>query len=151
MKRKMVLVLGALIAMNGFAQKCVNPHFDAQRLDFRDLGYPGATEIPADSSPITALLSHGGNGKVYGATSGRRAHLFARIRLGYRSAFICQHIQKSLRLRRFPRFHPRPRAGTHPVRERAEGNHPERIAFRLVGRDGNEAPGLVDLPEDFPR
>ena len=59
-----------------FAQKCVNPHFDAQRLDFRDLGYPGATEIPADSSPITALLAHGGNGKVYGATSGRRAHLF---------------------------------------------------------------------------
>ena len=58
-----------------FAQKCVNPHFDAQRLDFRDLGYPGATEIPADSSPITALLGHS-NGKVYGATSGRQAHLF---------------------------------------------------------------------------
>ena len=58
-----------------FAQKCVNPHFDAQRLDFRDLGYPGATEISADSSPITALLGHS-NGKVYGATSGRRAHLF---------------------------------------------------------------------------
>ena len=59
-----------------FAQKCVNPHFDAQRLDFRDLGYPGATEIPADSSPITALMSHGGNGKVYGATSGKASHLF---------------------------------------------------------------------------
>ena len=53
-----------------FAQKCVNPHFDAQRLDFRDLGYPGATEISADSSPITALLGHS-NGKVYGATSGK--------------------------------------------------------------------------------
>ena len=59
-----------------FAQKCVNPHFDAQRLDFRDLGYPGATEIPADSSPITALLAHRGNGKVYGATSGKASHLF---------------------------------------------------------------------------
>ena len=59
-----------------FAQKCVNSHFDAQRLDFRDLGYPGATEIPADSSPITALLSHSGNGKVYGATSGKASHLF---------------------------------------------------------------------------
>jgi outer membrane protein assembly factor BamB len=59
-----------------FAQKCVNPHFDAQRLDFRDLGYPGATEIPADSSPITALLAHDGNGKVYGATSGKKSHLF---------------------------------------------------------------------------
>ena len=59
-----------------FAQKCVNPHFDAQRLDFRDLGYPGATEIAADSSPITALMSHDGNGKVYGATTGRSSHLF---------------------------------------------------------------------------
>ena len=59
-----------------FAQKCVNPHFDAHRLDYRDLGYPGATEIPADSSPITALLAHS-NGKVYGATSGKKSHLFA--------------------------------------------------------------------------
>ena len=58
-----------------FAQKCVNPHFDAQRLDFRDLGYPGATEIAADASPITALLAHS-NGKVYGATSGKAANLF---------------------------------------------------------------------------
>ena len=59
-----------------FAQKCVNPHFDAQRLDYRDIGYPGATEIPADSSPITALLSHS-NGKVYGVTSGKKSHFFA--------------------------------------------------------------------------
>ena len=58
-----------------FAQKCVNPHFDAQRLDFRDLGYPGATEIAADASPITALAAHS-NGKAYGATSGKRSHLF---------------------------------------------------------------------------
>ena len=66
----------ALFAFPAFAQKCVNPHFDAQRLDFRDLGYPGATEIPADDSPITALMSHA-NGKVYGATSGKKSHLFA--------------------------------------------------------------------------
>ena len=58
-----------------YAQKCVNPHFDAQRLDFRDLGYPGATEIAADASPITALAAHS-NGKAYGATSGKRSHLF---------------------------------------------------------------------------
>jgi len=58
-----------------YAQKCVNPHVDAQRLDFRDLGYPGATEIAADASPITALTSHS-NGKAYGATSGKRSHLF---------------------------------------------------------------------------
>ena len=58
-----------------YAQKCVNPHFDAQRLDFRDLGYPGATEIAADASPITALVPHS-NGRTYGATSGKRSHLF---------------------------------------------------------------------------
>ena len=63
------------VASAAFAQKCVNPHFDSQRLDFRDLGYPGATEIRADSSPITALLPHT-NGKVYGATSGKASHLF---------------------------------------------------------------------------
>lgn len=57
------------------AQKCVNPHFDTQRLDYRDLGYPGATEIPADDSPITALLAHS-NGHVYGATTGKQSHLF---------------------------------------------------------------------------
>ena len=68
-------VLSACVAGSVFAQKCVNPHFDAQRLDFRDLGYPGATEIAADASPITALLAHS-NGKVYGATSGKASHLF---------------------------------------------------------------------------
>lgn len=57
------------------AQKCVNPHFEAHRLDFRDLGYPAATMIPADDSPITSLLSHS-NGKVYGATSGKQSYLF---------------------------------------------------------------------------
>lgn len=57
------------------AQKCVNPHFDAQRLDFRDLGYPAATEIPADNTPIVALLGHS-NGNVYGATTGKQSYLF---------------------------------------------------------------------------
>ena len=73
--KKFLLVAVAAGSASLFAQKCVNPHFDAQRLDYRDIGYPGATEIPADSSPITALLAHS-NGKVYGATSGKRAHLF---------------------------------------------------------------------------
>lgn len=67
-----VLVLG----ITAYAQKCVNPHFDAQRLDFRDLGYPGATEIPADNSPIAALLGHS-NGRTYGATTGRQSYLFS--------------------------------------------------------------------------
>ncbi len=57
------------------AQKCVNPHVEAHRLDFRDIGYPAATEIPADNSPISALLSHS-NGKIYGATSGKQSYLF---------------------------------------------------------------------------
>ena len=69
------MVVHLACTANLFAQKCVNPHFDAQRLDYRDIGYPGTTEIPADSSPITALLAHS-NGKVYGATSGKRSHLF---------------------------------------------------------------------------
>ena len=73
--KKILLVAVAAGSASLFAQKCVNPHFDAQRLDYRDIGYPGATEIPADSSPITALLAHS-NGKVYGATSGKRSHLF---------------------------------------------------------------------------
>ena len=74
--RLKVFAVLAISATQLFAQKCVNPHFDAQRLDFRDLGYPGATEIPADSSPITALLAHS-NGRVYGATTGKASHLFA--------------------------------------------------------------------------
>lgn len=57
------------------AQKCVNPNFEAYRLDFRDIGYPAATEIPADDSSISALLAHT-NGKVYGATSGKQSYLF---------------------------------------------------------------------------
>lgn len=73
--KKLVTIAAAACAANLLAQKCVNPHFDAQRLDYRDIGYPGATEIPADSSPITALLAHS-NGKVYGATSGKRSYLF---------------------------------------------------------------------------
>ena len=57
------------------AQKCVNPHFETHRLDFRDLGYPAATMIPADNSPIASLLAHS-NGKVYGATTGEQSYLF---------------------------------------------------------------------------
>lgn len=58
-----------------YAQKCVNPNVETHRIDFRDLGYPAATEIPADDSSISALLTHT-NGKVYGATSGKQSYLF---------------------------------------------------------------------------
>jgi hypothetical protein len=57
------------------AQKSVNPNFETHRLDYRDIGYPAATEIQADDSPISALLSHS-NRKVYGATSGKQSYLF---------------------------------------------------------------------------
>lgn len=68
----MILFLIHTLAM---AQKWVNPNFEAHRLDYRDIGYPAATMIPADDSPIAALLAHS-NGKVYGATSGKHSYLF---------------------------------------------------------------------------
>ena len=71
----LMLLIVAVTYLPATAQKNVNPHFEAHRLDFRDLGYPAATEIPADNSPIAALLAHS-NGKVYGATSGKQSYLF---------------------------------------------------------------------------
>lgn len=78
MKLKYYLILFLLLFFlkEGEAQKCVNPNVEAQRLDYRDIGYPAATEIPADNAPIAALLAHS-NGKVYGATSGKQSHLFS--------------------------------------------------------------------------
>lgn len=75
--KKIILTFIAIatVSTSIYAQKCVNPHFDTQRLDFRDLGYPGATEIPADNTPIVALLGHS-NGRVYGATTGKQSFLF---------------------------------------------------------------------------
>lgn len=71
----LLLLIVALSFSHATAQKCVNPHFEAHRLDFRDLGYPSATEIPADNTPIASLLAHS-NGKIYGATSGKQSYLF---------------------------------------------------------------------------
>jgi len=69
-----ILLLALVSATLG--QQWVNPHFDAHRIDYRDLGYPQQNLIPADNSPITALLSHS-NGFVYGATSGKtQSYLF---------------------------------------------------------------------------
>ncbi len=69
------IIYFSLLISPGYAQKWVNPHFDAHRIDYRDLGYPEANEVPADDSPITALLSHS-NHKIYGATSGSQSFLF---------------------------------------------------------------------------
>ncbi|MDR0430571.1 MAG: hypothetical protein LBH58_08875 [Tannerellaceae bacterium] len=74
-KTIIILLLLCLIPLSGRAQKYVNPNIEAHRLDFRDLGYPAATDIPADNTPITSLLAHSG-GKVYGATSGKQSYLF---------------------------------------------------------------------------
>jgi outer membrane protein assembly factor BamB len=68
--------IGIVASLPLHAQRWVNPHFDAHRLDARDLGYPEANLIPADNSRITALLAHS-NGLIYGATSGRtQSYLF---------------------------------------------------------------------------
>jgi hypothetical protein len=45
------------------------------RIDLRDLGYPPLDVIPSNESAIRSLAV-GPNGVVYGATSGRRSHLF---------------------------------------------------------------------------
>lgn len=71
-----LLIILFLTVQLSHAQKCVNPHMEAHRIDFRDIGYPAATEIPADDSPIAALLSHS-NGRVYGATTGKQSYLFS--------------------------------------------------------------------------
>ena len=68
----MIILLSGNVTI---AQKNVNPNFETHRLDFRDLGYPAATEIPADNTPVASLLAHT-NGKVYGATSGKQSYLF---------------------------------------------------------------------------
>src|SRR5438067_9930059 len=45
------------------------------RIDLRDLGYPPVDVIPSDESAIRSLTV-APNGAIYGATSGRRSHLF---------------------------------------------------------------------------
>jgi len=45
------------------------------RVDLRDLGYPPVDVIPADESQIRSLTV-GPDGRLYGATSGQRSHLF---------------------------------------------------------------------------
>ncbi len=72
----LLAVFVSVAAPAAWAQKWINPNFDAHRLDYRDLGYPDVSAIDADDTPITALLA-AGSGMVYGATSGKSAaHLF---------------------------------------------------------------------------
>ena len=46
------------------------------RIDARDLGYAPDDLIPSGESAVTALAARPDNGIVYGATSGKRSHLF---------------------------------------------------------------------------
>ncbi|MFO7937794.1 MAG: hypothetical protein R6V06_09355 [Kiritimatiellia bacterium] len=67
-----ILLTVLLVTGTSLAQKWVNPKFDGHRLDYRDLGYPDVNAVPADNSPVTALLTSE-DGMVYGATSGKSA------------------------------------------------------------------------------
>jgi hypothetical protein len=48
-----------------------------QRIDFRDLGQRGSNLIEPDDSKITSLALDPATGRIYGATSGKRAQIFA--------------------------------------------------------------------------
>lgn len=77
MKQNKIILTSILLilSLSLFAQKWVSPNYDNHHLDFRDLGYPGVSEIPADNSRISALLT-GQDGYIYGATSGKQSYLF---------------------------------------------------------------------------
>ncbi len=47
------------------------------RIDFRDLGQRGSNLIEPDDSKITSLAADPATGRIYGATSGKRAQIFA--------------------------------------------------------------------------
>lgn len=61
-----------------FAQRPIDYDYSVVRqvrVDLRDLGYPPVDVIPAEESAIRSLAVAPG-GALYGATSGRRSHLF---------------------------------------------------------------------------
>src|SRR5215467_9834241 len=74
--RKWLLLF--LSALGVWGQRTVG--YDASvvkqvRIDLRDLGYPPVDVIPPEESAIRSLAA-APNGLIYGATSGRRSHLF---------------------------------------------------------------------------
>jgi hypothetical protein len=71
-----IILLFVIFFTTAHSQRWINPHFNTFRVDYRDLGYPGTNQIPADNSQITALLAHS-DGFIYGATSGKtQSYLF---------------------------------------------------------------------------
>jgi hypothetical protein len=78
--RKTLLYCALLMLAVPLAKSQRTPDYDSvvvpqNRIDARDLGYPPIDVIPDGESAITALTV-APNGNVYGATSGKRSHLF---------------------------------------------------------------------------
>ena len=68
--------LPRVLARRGAARRPLRSLRRAQvRIDLRDLGYPPVDVIPSDESAIRALAV-APDGTLYGATSGKRSHLF---------------------------------------------------------------------------
>ncbi len=80
MMRKTFLCCALLLLAATLAKGQRTPDYDRvvvpqNRIDARDLGYPPIDVIPDGESAITALTV-APNGNLYGATSGKRSHLF---------------------------------------------------------------------------
>ena len=80
MIHKLLLCCVVLLLAGAIANGQRTPDYDKvvvpeNRIDARDLGYPPIDVIPDGESAITALTV-APNGNLYGATSGKRSHLF---------------------------------------------------------------------------
>lgn len=80
MQIRMLLCAGFVLMNAGFASAQRTLDYDRvvvqqTRIDARDLGYPPLDVIPNGESAITSLAV-APNGILYGATSGKRSHLF---------------------------------------------------------------------------
>ncbi|MFB3828725.1 MAG: hypothetical protein ACE15B_18295 [Bryobacteraceae bacterium] len=76
--KHLIPLMLATLCVQAAAQR--DPRYDDSvvsqvRIDLRDLGYPPVDVIPSDESAIRALTV-APDGRIYGATSGTRAHLF---------------------------------------------------------------------------
>ncbi len=76
MRKRLVclLTIAAVAGAQRFPENDLNV-VSQVRIDLRELGYPPADVIPPDESAIHALAV-APNGAIYGATSGKRSHLF---------------------------------------------------------------------------
>ncbi len=77
LKRSIIILLIASVCVTGplFSQQTSLVTANALRLDLRVLGHPPKDVIPPDESAITSLV-FGTDGRLYGGTTGEKAHLF---------------------------------------------------------------------------